>query len=180
VKGRAAAYIAGGILLCSGGYVGLVDRWEDREQYTVYADRLANNLPTVCGGVTKHVTNLPVIVGEYWGPEKCDLVERAAWTAVQLALLECFEQAPPQPVFDAASDHAWNFGVRATCGSAAMKAWNRGDWNLGCRRLQLDDDGRPVWSYIKDGVDANGKQKYKFVRGLANRRAAERNVCEGN
>jgi hypothetical protein len=59
-----------------------------------------------------------------------------------------------------------------------MKAWNRGDWRLGCRRLHVSDSGRPVWSYVKVGVNADGSTRYKFVRGLSNRRAAEREHCE--
>ena len=30
----------------------------------VYADKLANNIPTVCNGLTRHVTSTPIIVGE--------------------------------------------------------------------------------------------------------------------
>jgi GH24 family phage-related lysozyme (muramidase) len=155
-------------------------RWEGEYELTVYADELASGLPTVCKGLTRHVTNTPIIVGELWTVEKCSAEEQRAVEKVQWELLECYQRTPPQSVFDASTSHAWNFGSPATCGSAAMKAWNRGEWTLGCRRLQFGDDGRPVWSFVKDGVDASGRQKYKLVRGLANRRAAERDVCEGS
>jgi lysozyme len=168
VKAKVAAWLASGLILCSASAYQFLGRWEGEAEYTVYADQLANGLPTVCKGITRHVTLTPVVVGEYWGPEKCEREERAAITQVQLDLLGCFELAPPQSVFDAATSHAWHFGASRTCSSAAIKAWNRGEWALGCRRLQLADDGRIVWAYA-DG---------KFIRGLANRQAAERKLCE--
>ena len=88
---------------------------------------------------------------------------------MQSNLILCFDRSEriPQSVFDMATSHAWNVGVRNTCASQAMKAWQAGDWELGCRRLQVSDGGKLVWVY------ANGK----FVRGLANRRADERANC---
>lgn len=170
MKAKVAAWIAAGaVAVGSAGLMSFLGRWEGEAENIVYADKLANGLPTVCKGLTKHVTTTPIIVGEYWPPEKCEREESAAVVRVQLQVLECFEIAPPQSVLDAATSHAWNFGAGRTCGSAAMKAWNRAEWDLGCRRLQFGDDGRPVWSY------AGGK----FIRGLANRRAAERALCAG-
>jgi hypothetical protein len=58
-----------------------------------------------------------------------------------------------------------------------MQAWNRGEWELGCRRLALSDGGNPVWSYVKTGRIVNGEPEMKFVRGLANRRQAEFQEC---
>jgi GH24 family phage-related lysozyme (muramidase) len=138
----------------------------------VYADRLAQGLPTVCGGLTRHITTTPIVEGERWPAEKCLTEEQKAITKVQITLERCFEVQPPQSVFDAATSHAWNFGAGATCGSLAMKAWNAEQWALGCRRLATSDGGKPVWSYVK-GLDG----KPKFVRGLANRRQAEVLFC---
>jgi len=61
-----------------------------------------------------------------------------------------------------------------------MRAWNAGEWQLGCQRLYRSDAGRPVWSYVKTGRRlANGSWEYRFVRGLANRRQAEYTLCMG-
>ena len=144
---------------------------------TVYADKLAGGIPTVCNGLTKHITSTPIIVGEKWSAEKCELEERRALVSMQLKLETCFTRLPPQSVFDMASSHAWNFGWFATCGSQAMKAWNAGDWALGCRRLAYSDGGNPVWSYVSTGRVVDGKPEKKFVRGLANRRQAEFKEC---
>lgn len=144
----------------------------------VYADKLAGGLPTVCGGLTKHITVTPIVVGETWPAEKCLAEEQKAIAAVQLRLERCFAVMPPQPVFDAATSHAWNNGVPATCGSSAMKAWNTASWEIGCRRLAYADDGRRIWSYVKTGkLLPDGKPEYRFVQGLANRRDAEYRLC---
>lgn len=143
----------------------------------VYADPLAGGTPTVCNGLTRHVTSTPIIVGEVWSAEKCVAEEHKALVSMQLKLETCFTTRPPQSVFDMASSHAWNFGYLATCGSLAVQAWNRGEWELGCRRLAYSDSGNPVWSYVKTGRIINGKPEMKFVRGLANRRQAEFKDC---
>lgn len=181
-----AKLIGGTLVLAAGGTLlvaspvleDLLARWEGRV-LTVYADRLARGLPTVCKGLTRHITETPIVVGERWSADKCAAEERRALTKVQLELIQCFDRVPTQGVFDAATSHAWNNGVPDTCGSAAMKAWNKGDWMLGCRRLAYSDAGKPVWSYVKTGRLINGKPEYQFVRGLHNRRVSERAICEG-
>lgn len=163
-----AAIAAAGLTLCSGALYTFLGRWEGEGQNIVYADNLANGIPTVCRGITHWVTDTPVVVGEYWSDEKCEREEKAAIVAVQSHLILCFKSRyPPQSVFDMATSHAWNLGYPNTCGSQAMKAWQQGNWELGCKRLQVSDGGKLVWVY------SNGK----FVRGLANRRADERANC---
>lgn len=143
-----------------------------------YADRLAQGIPTVCAGLTRHVTSTPIIVGERWSAEKCSREEQAAIMKVQLALEKCFAILPPQTVFDSATSHAWNNGAPATCGSSAMRSWNGANWELGCRRLAFSDSGSRVWSYVRTGKTLpNGKPEMKFVRGLANRRDKEMAYC---
>lgn len=153
--------------------------WESgsRRVLVVYADKLAGGLPTVCHGLTRHVTSTPIVVGERWTDERCEAEEQAAVQRVQLQLAKCFRLPPSQTVFDMASSHAWNLGAAATCGSGAMAAWNRGEWELGCRRLARGDDGQLVWSFTSSIRD--GKRVYTFVQGLANRRAAESATCAG-
>lgn len=174
-KGKAA-----GLVLASVGLIAFLGRWEGESQNVVYADKLARGLPTVCKGLTRHITKTPIVVGQRWPDAKCEAEEVAAVTKVQTSLLQCFTRTPPQRVFDAATSHAWNVGVGLTCGSAAMAAWNRGEWSLGCQRLQFSDSGKSVWSYVRTGRTLpNGKPEMVFVRGLANRRAGERRMCEG-
>ncbi|HSC81178.1 MAG TPA: lysozyme [Chitinolyticbacter sp.] len=64
---------------------------------------------------------------------------------------------------------AYNVGVSGFCSSAAAGFARRSDWPSACRAIQVNNGGRPAWSYV------NGR----FVQGLANRRGAERELCEG-
>lgn len=163
-----AVPVGTGLVLASAGLMAFLGVWEpSRDPGLVYADKLANGLPTVCKGITRHVTSTPIIVGERWPKEKCDREEKRAVSILQNKLLTCFKINPPQSVFDMATSHGWNLGVGRTCGSQAMAAWNQGDWVLGCRRLLQADSGKLVWVY------AGGK----FIPGLKNRRTAERNYC---
>lgn len=176
----AVAFLGGVLLLGGAGTWTLTDRWESGGELhlTVYADRLAGGLPTVCSGLTRHVTSTPIIVGQRWTAEQCAAEEQAAMVKVQRQLLPCFTRLPPQSVFDAASSHAWNVGAPNTCGSGAMQAWNAGQWERGCQRIALSDTGRPVWSSVRTGRTLpNGQPEFRFVQGLFNRRQDEVRWC---
>ncbi len=170
-------HLAGSLVLASTALVGFLGQWEGQGQFVVYADKLAGGLPTVCKGLTRHVTTTPIIVGQRWSAEKCEREELAALQRVQTALAQCFKVLPPQYVFDAASSHAWNFGHPSTCASLAMQSFNRQDWDTGCRRLSLSDAGRPVWSFTTRTDPKTGEKIVTFVQGLANRRKAETSFC---
>lgn len=146
----------------------------------VYADKLAGGLPTVCSGLTRYVTDTPIVVGDYWPADKCKAETRTAIVKVQRELERCFTVLPPQSVFDAATSHAWNNGVPLTCASGAMRAWRVGDWRLGCKRIAFNDSGRRAWAYVKTGKVVNGRPEYVFVQGLANRRDREYAHCMGD
>ena len=172
------------VLLGTAAIAAFIGVWEGGKKgdgsSVVYADKLAQGLPTVCHGLTKHITTTPIIVGEKWSAEKCINEEQAAIIKIQDKLQWCFgPMAPPQSVFDAATSFAWNAGVPSACGTGAMRAWQVGEWQLGCRRLvYADGSTRPVWSYVKTGRTLpNGKPEYKFVQGLFNRRSAEYTYC---
>lgn len=173
--------VAGGVLVAASATVGaILAKWEPApaDPGLVYADKLAAGLPTVCNGITRHVTTTPVIVGQRWTPERCAQEEGAAIEKVQLQLARCFTRTPPQTVFDMATSHGWNNGTASTCNSMAMVSWNEGLWEQGCRRLSLSDGGQPVWSYVRTGrVLPTGKPEMRFVQGLANRRADETRQC---
>ena len=166
--------LAGTLVLASATSLGMLAKWEPAKtqpgaELVVYADKLAKGLPTVCNGITKHVSTIPVIVGDVWTPEMCKEQEENAVMKVQLEIVECFKILPPQSVFDAAFDHAWNNGSGATCSSTSMKSWNRGNWQLGCNRLAYKEDGSPNWAFVRDKKKPDGTWTYKFVQGLHNR-----------
>ena len=161
--------LGGSLLFASPQVRDFIGKWEsgNRRVLVVYADKLAGGLPTVCDGLTRHVTTTPIIVGERWTDEKCEAHERAVTITIQRELVKCFKVLPPQHVFDAGTSLAWNVGVRGACGSSSMRLWNQGQWSLGCTRIAYTPNYRPNWS------NAGGV----FVPGLHNRRKDEMNVC---
>ena len=166
-------HLAGSLILASAGAVGLMHKWEpakgspDAHLY-VYEDKLASNVLTVCYGLTNAVSPKKLIKGDKWTQEECNANEAKALETLQDKLAACFTRLPMQSVFDAATSHAWNFGVGKTCSSASMKEWNRHNWKQGCQLLAFQYDGKtPNWSF-SDG---------KFVKGLQNRRQDEMKVC---
>lgn len=164
-----AFFFIGGATVLAGSpaLMSFLERWEGRNQYVVYADKLAGGLPTVCKGITRHTSPYPVVVGERWSKAKCDEVERHVVLETQRALQKCVTAAVPQSVFDALTSHAHNFGWPSTCASQAVQTINRGDLKTGCDRLAYGPDGRPVWAYVGT----------KYIQGLHNRRKAERELC---
>jgi len=171
-----------GLLLGTVAVAAMIGVWEGGKapdgSSVAYADRLAAGLPTVCAGLTRHVTTTPIVVGERWPAAKCLAEERRAVMTLQRQLERCFVMRPPQAVFESATSHAWNNGVGSTCGSLAMQAWRAGDWELGCRRIAFSDSGRRVWSYVRTGrTGPDGRPEMRFVQGLANRRDAEAAYC---
>src|SRR5690606_41817462 len=96
-----AAALAAGLLLASPALMDHLHKWEEgpKRQLTVYADKLAGGLPTVCMGLTRHVTKTPIVVGETWTEAKCEREERAAIVKVQRELLRCFKVEPPELIF---------------------------------------------------------------------------------
>jgi GH24 family phage-related lysozyme (muramidase) len=171
LRGRIAA---GLIALASTPLVIFLGTWEGNGQNTVYADKLAGGLPTVCKGITRFTSPYPVVVGDYWSPAKCTEVEQLVIRKTQLQLAECITNPNVgQNTFDALTSHGHNFGVTSTCASRAVAFINAGRIAEGCKALAWAPDGKtPVWAFV---TDANGQKR--FVQGLHNRRKAEVELC---
>lgn len=148
--------------------------WEGNGQNIVYADKLAGGLPTVCKGITRHTSPFPVVVGDYWSPDRCAEVEQLVISKGQLQLADCItNQEVGQNTFDALSSHSHNFGTLSTCASRAVGLINAGRIADGCRALAWAPDGKtPVWAFV---TDAQGRKR--FIQGLHNRRLAEMELC---
>jgi GH24 family phage-related lysozyme (muramidase) len=164
---------AGALVLCSGALTAFLGTWEGNGQNVVYSDNLARGLPTVCKGITKYTSPMPVVVGEYWSDARCAEIEQMVVQKGQLTLADCLtNQAISQNTFDALSSHAHNLGTANTCASRAVGLINAGRIADGCRALAWAPDGKPVWAYV---TDAQGRKV--FVPGLYNRRRAEAAMC---
>ncbi|NBA97969.1 lysozyme [Pseudomonas sp. R5(2019)] len=165
---------AGTLVLASATLMPFLGTWEGNGQNTVYADKLARGLPTVCKGITRHTSPYPVVVGDYWSNERCEEVERLVVQKGQLQLADCLtNQQIGQNTFDALSSHGHNFGYVSTCASRAVGLINAGRIAEGCKALAWAPDGKtPVWSYV---TDEQGRKH--FVPGLHARRRAEARLC---
>jgi len=161
------------LVLASASLGGFLHKWEADKQHatTVYADRLARGVPTVCDGITPATSPYPMVVGDVWSAERCDEVNRMVVEKTQLNLLHCITRRVGQNTFDALSSHAHNVGVGNTCASKALGLINAGRLDEGCRALAFTPAGAPNWSYVtQDG-------RSQFVQGLHNRRKDEMALC---
>lgn len=166
---------AGALVLASAPLLAFLGKWEGEGQNVVYADQLARGLPTVCKGITRFTSPYPLVVGDYWSPERCAEVEQLVVEKGQLALADCLTNpAIGQKTFDALSSHGHNFGTASTCASRAVVLINAGHIKDGCKALAWGPDGKtPVWAFI---TTAQGKKV--FIPGLHARRLAEAALCE--
>lgn len=162
-----------GLVLGSSTLMAFLGKWEGEGQNVAYADKLARGLPTVCKGITRHTSPYPVIVGDYWSPERCAEVEQLVVEKGQLGLADCLTNDKiSQNTFDALSSHGHNVGTPSTCASRAVGLINAGRIAEGCRALAWGADGRPVWAYV---TDIKGRKV--FVPGLHARRLEEAALC---
>jgi len=148
-RGGAAVVIAGASLL---SFVAL---WEGDER-TAYADKLAYGVPTVCNGHT----GPEVKVGDVWTKAQCDAILIKNIEKHGTGLLKCVTVPINQNTYEALTAWSFNVGVSAACRSTLVKLLNQGRHTEACDQL-----GR--WVY------AGGRK----VRGLVNRREAERTLC---
>ena len=143
--------------------------WEGNSQFTVYADKVANGIATVCRGHTgKDLEGNILKVGTPYTEEQCNSIDRYNAVKYSSAILYCVKVNINQETLDALSLFAWNVGIKAACvDSQAIKLINQGKISDGCRALATNQYGRPAWSM------AGGK----YVQGLQNRRLYERDWC---
>lgn len=168
IGATAAVLVATGALaLFSPDVEKMLSRWEGDGQNIVYADKLAQGLPTVCRGLTKYTVSEPIIEGEYWSDAKCAEVERIVVESGQIHLADCLPATIKQSAFDAASDMGHHMGNSRTCASRAVGLMWEGKWREACEAFAHAPSGRPVWSYVGSN----------FYRGLYNRALARRDLC---
>lgn len=147
--------VISGVAVAAVSLLTFVAGWEGDER-TAYADKLAYGLPTVCNGHT----GPDVRVGDVWTKAQCDSVLVRNLEKHGSGLLKCVTVPLNQNQFDALSSWTFNVGVGAACGSTLVKLLNQGQYVLACEQL-------PKWNR------AGGKE----VRGLSNRRTAEKALC---
>jgi lysozyme len=120
-----------------------------------YPDRLARNIPTVCAGETEGVK-----LGDTYTKEQCaDMLAKKLpryWNDIS----KCIKVQVTDNEKVAYTSFAYNVGVGAFCNGSIARKLNSGDHKGACNALLMYDM-------------ASGKH----IRGLARRRAAEREIC---
>lgn len=158
------------LTFASAALIAFLTLWEsgDKTITTVYADKLAGGLPTVCNGITKYsYTKKPIIVGDVWTKEECHQAETEVIIYTQNKLAKCMPYST-QEALDAITSLSHNMGVDRVCKEArAVRLINAGKIAEGCRAIAWGINGKPVWA------TAEGK----FYRGLHNRRIDEMKMC---
>lgn len=147
--------IAGSLAIVGAALLAFVSNWEGSET-VAYADKLAGGLPTVCNGHT----GADVRVGDVWTKEQCDAILVKDVAGHGQRLLSCVRVPLNQHQYDALSSWAYNIGTGAACQSTLVRLLNRGQYIQACDQLLR-------WNRAGGVV----------VRGLTNRRQAERELC---
>lgn len=144
----------------------MLERWEGNILH-VYADHLADGLPTYCAGRT----DKGAVVGTKLTSDDCREVNKATLLEYGYAVLGCanWDYLTPNRLI-ALTMFAVNVGKEGACNSRAIRLVNAGDVAGGCGALATRPSGEPAWSF------AGGK----YVQGLQNRRQAERALCLKN
>lgn len=116
-------------------------------------------VPTGCDGQTEGVQ-----IGDRWTAAECD-----RWTADELAAYEkrirgCLPEVMPDKTRAAFVVTAWNIGTGGFCASSMSRRALAGDLRGACEALTM-------WT------KARVHGRLQVVKGLVNRRAAERRLC---
>ena len=140
-----------------------LERWEGNVLH-VYADHLADGLPTYCAGRT----DKGAVVGTKLTADDCREVNKTTLLEYGYSVLGCanWDHLTPNRLI-ALTMFSINVGKEGACNSRAMRLINAGDVAAGCSAMATGPDGKPVWSF------ANGQ----YVQGLQNRRQAEKSLC---
>lgn len=148
--GKGAGLLAAALTLA----VPLVARWEG-ERRVGYLDII--KVPTYCFGGT----GPEAVVGKRYTAEQCrtQLADDAVRHATPLQ--HCITRTLPPQVFAAFISLSYNIGSTGVCRSSVVRYANAGDLRRACAAISLYDR-------------AGGRR----IRGLTNRRADERRLCE--
>jgi Phage-related lysozyme (muraminidase) len=122
---------------------------------TAYEDKLAYNIPTVCYGETEGVK-----LSDRYTPAECKQMLAKKLPRYWDEINPCIKVRVTNNQIVAFTDFAYNVGSGGFCKSSLLKKLNAGDYVGACNGLMAWD--------MAGGV---------HVRGLARRRAAERDWC---
>jgi len=154
IKGKTVGGITGAGAAILLAITLLIQPWEGR---SLQAYRDIVGVWTICYGETNGVQP-----GDVATPAECDTMLAKSVKAYADGLDACVEPDLPRKTWAAFISLTYNIGVRAACGSTAVKRLNAGDLVGACDAILMwNKAGSPL----------------RVVQGLVNRRAAERALC---
>jgi len=114
-----------------------LERWEGNI-LIVYADKLANNIPTYCAGRT----DWRAPVGAKLTSDQCAAVNKATLLEYGYAVLACTQWQYLTPTrLVSLTIFAINVGAPGACGSQAVRLINAGQIAAGCRAIAYTPSG---------------------------------------
>lgn len=150
-KSKVAGGIAGGVFALA---MAIIQPWEGRE-LRAYRDIVG--VPTICMGETRGVQ-----MGDVATPAECDTMLAKGVAEFEAAIRPCLPAILPDKTRAAFISLAYNIGSGGFCASSISRRALAGDLPGACNAIMLyNKAGRPL----------------KVIRGLTNRRAAERDLC---
>jgi len=166
---RIATTIGGGVIVLAGLVIGGPDivaalQQVEGQETTVFADKLAYGIPTVCPGFT----DWSLRVGQVYDKSFCDKLDQKTTIQYGLAVADCIgPENLNQHSLEAFTLFAVNVGKKGACGSRAAQLMRAGKHDDGCRAISRGPNGQRVW------ITSGGKPR----KGLANRRDFETAWC---
>ncbi len=148
MKGRIISAAAGAIGIAAA----FIGPWEGRE-LRAYRDIVG--VPTICYGETRGIR-----MGQTATPAECDTMLARAVADFEVQIRPCLPKSLPDPTRAAFISAAYNIGSGAFCSSGMSRRALAGDLRGACDALRM-------WN----------KAGGRVVRGLTNRREAERKLC---
>lgn len=168
-KAKVLTVLASGVVLVGSLVVGRPEvvvalQQVEKQETTVYADKLAYGIPTVCSGYT----DWSLRVGQTYDKKFCDALDQKTAVEYGLAVVECIgEDNLNQNSLDAMTLFAVNVGKKGACGSRAAQLMRAKQHDAGCRAISRGPKGQRVW------ITSGGVPR----KGLAKRRDYETDRC---
>lgn len=163
---KAVRVAIGALALSAGGLVGIALH----EGYTERAVRpLPGDVPTLGFGTTRRSDGSPVQLGDAITPTQALAHKLRDVRAFEGRLKGCITAPLSQGEYDAVVSLAYNVGADAVCRSTMVRLFNAQEYAAACAQFDR-------WT-IFQGKDC--RDPANRCRGLSERRAQERALCEG-
>ena len=155
-----------GLLAVGSALVAFIATWEGRVN-TTRVDPISGVYDVCYGHTGKYA-----IPGKSYTDAQCLSILKEDIAEHRAGIMACLQAPVNENELDAFTSLAFNLGVQATCDSVPMMLINDGKHDAACQAF-MSYSG--AWRRDEHGVKIPGS--YRIVKGLQNRREAERIWC---